>query len=200
MKKKNMVKAINLLLLLEIHAFSMPNLFLIGVCILNKSNLIMHIIVLAWMSLSAGCINYHLVWYCQCKWHGSDIICTAIVQHKHVTKAWLINHGAMSNITMFLQIRSPQQLAFCSQFRKKRLLLPSQLLSEYSAVKLFSTVLPINGIALIVWQDCPGIINMVQLSWLFLHETVTVRCMKLPESQLMLFECTSWLFVIKINP
>ena len=74
-----------------------------------------------------------------------------------------------------LWIRTPQQLAFCSQLRKKKAMLRSQLLLEYSAIILSSTALHIECIAQMVRQNCPGIANRVQFSWTLLHEAVTVR-------------------------
>ena len=73
-----------------------------------------------------------------------------------------------------LQIETTQQLAFCSQLHKKKEMLPSQLLLEYSAVMLFSTALHIECMGQMVWWNCPGIANRVQLSWTLLHEAVTV--------------------------
>ena len=91
----------------------------------------------------------------------------------------------------FLPIRPHQQLTFHRQFCKKKLMLPSQHLLEYSTVMLFRTVLHIECMAQMVWQNCPGIVNMVQLSWTLFHETVTVRHMKRLESKLTLLKYTS---------
>ena len=69
-------------------------------------------------------------------------------------------------------------------------MLPSQLLLEYSVIMLFSTALHIECMAQMVWQNCPGIANMVQLSQTLFHETVTVCHMKRLESKLALLKCT----------
>ena len=53
-------------------------------------------------------------------------------------------------------------------------MLPSQQLLEYSAVMLFSTASRIECMMQIVQQNCPGIANMVRLSWTLFHETVTI--------------------------
>ena len=75
-------------------------MLLIAECISNESDVVMHLIVWYEQANLAECVNYHLVWYRQCKCHGSDIRSTAKVQHEHITNAWSINHYPTSNITM----------------------------------------------------------------------------------------------------
>ena len=104
----------------------------------------MHLTVWHKRANLAGRINYHLVWYHQCECHGSGITCTARVHCEYITNARSINHGPMSKLLWLLRIRTPQQLTFRRQLRKKKAMLPSQLLLEYSAIMLFSTALYIE--------------------------------------------------------
>ena len=45
-----------------------------------------------------------------------------------------------------------------------------------------------------VWQNCLGVINMIQLSPIFLYEIMTVHHMKLPERKPALLKDTGQLF------
>ena len=79
---------------------------LIAVCIYNESNLIMHLTVWHKQANLAGFVNYPLGWYYKWKCYCSGSICTARVQHDHVTNAQSINHGLMSNITMVATVKA----------------------------------------------------------------------------------------------
>ena len=50
----------------------------------------------------------------------------------------------------------------------------NQLLLDFFAVMLFSTVLHIEDMAQMVWKNFPGIAKMVQLPRTFSHEVVTL--------------------------
>ena len=97
---------------------------------------------------------------------------------EYVTNAWPLTMVRQVKLLWLLWIRPPQQLTFRRQLHKKTLMLPSWLLLEYSAVVLFSTALCIECMARMVWQNCPGIANRVQLSRTLFHETVTIRSIK----------------------
>ena len=49
-----------------------------------------------------------------------------------------------------------------------------------------------------VCLNYPGIVNMVQLSQTFFHETVIVYSIDLPKSEPILVKYTGWLFVIEL--
>ena len=93
---------------------------------------------------------------------------------EYVTNVRSIDHGPTSNITMVAAEKLPQQLAFCSQLWKKK---QCCQVSYYQLVchNAVSTILHTGGIAQIVWQNVPGIANMIQLSRTFLYEAVTVH-------------------------
>ena len=164
---------------------------LIAECISNDSNLVMHLTVWhKWANL-AGCVNYHLVWYHQCEFRGSRITCTARVHREYVTNAQPLTMVRQVKLLWLIWIRPPQQLTFHRQLRKKKAMLTSWLLLEYSAVVLFSTALHIECMAQMVQQNCPSAANMVRLSRTLFRETVTDSdCMKWLESKLTLLKCT----------
>ena len=65
---------------------------------------------------------------------------------------------------------------------------------SYSTILVFSTVLYLDSMVQFVQQNYPRLVSMVQLSWTFFHETVTVHSIDLSKSEPILLKDTGWFF------